>query len=199
LVNERFDLARRDEIYTAAALRASFCWLVAFSDRCLGPYLPAKGDDEPPSRRTQLTSEETARALVALAQQRLREAAADGRLLQSRKLARLLFDWARHSPEGAAAVRRWTDEQLADDDAVVAFARMTVSTSKVASMGWDGDGDRIARKEDRVDLKMFEEILDGARLEARVDELLTREGLPENQVVVLRRFKAAPRKSVREH
>jgi len=197
LVTDRFDLERRDAIYLTAAQSAPFGWLTDFSDRCLRFYLPRENGDAP-SPGSQLTTEKTARRLVALARKRVRAAAADGSLLGNRRLPRLLFDWARQTKKGTSEVRRWTDDQLSWDEAVVAFADMTISTATVASMGWDGDGDRVARKQDRVDLKTFEHVLDGPRLEARVDEVLKRADLDEESRRTLERFKAAPRKSARE-
>jgi predicted KAP-like P-loop ATPase len=196
LVTERFTLDRREEIYAAAAKDAPFGWAMEFADRCLRHYKPRSGQSAPSGEP--LTSLKAANALSALARKKVRAAAKDGALLKSRKLASLLFDWAGQSARAKGEVRRWISEQMTNDEAVVALAAMTISTAKTASMGWDGDGDRVARTQDRVSLDAYADILDSARLESRVDELLASGTLGDEQRATLERFKAAPRKSIRE-
>lgn len=197
LVTDRFDLATRDQIYRAAAEHAPATWLCDFADRCQRQY-----DPDPESSRSvpsePLVSQEMAQELVALSIERLRASAADGSLVRSGRLGRILFDWARRSPEGASEVRRWTDERLADDEFVLAMANTMISVVTSTSMGWDGDGDRVSRAADRVSNDIFNDVLDVPAHEARVDELLAGDQLGDEQRHLLERFKAAPRKSARE-
>jgi len=197
LVTDRFDIARRDRIYRSAAEQAAVTWLCDFADRCQRQYEP-----DPDSSRSApsepLVSQEMAQELVALSVERLRAAAADGSLVRSPGLGRLLFDWARRSPEGASDVRLWTDERLADDEFVLAMAEAMISVVTTTSMGLDGDGDRVSRTSDRVNNDIYNDVLDVPAHEARVDELLAKGQLGDGQRALLERFQAAPRKSVRE-
>ncbi len=92
-------------------------------------------------------------------------------------------------------MRRWTDERLAEDAFVVAMANETTSIALTHSMGFDGNGDRVARQVARVNFEHYGEILDCERLEARVDEILASSELTDDDRQILDRFKAAPRGS----
>lgn len=197
LVTDRFDLARRDRIYWAAANQAEVAWLCDFADRCQRPYDPDPGSSRSAATEP-LVSREMAEELVALSVERVRAAAADGSLVKNGRLGQLLFDWARRSPEGASEVRKWTDARLADDEFVLAMANAMISVVTSTSMGWDGDGDRVSRASDRVSKDIYNKILDVPAHEARVDVLLACGQLKEEERQLIERFKAAPRMSVRE-
>ena len=189
LVTARFDVATRDKIYRSAAEHAAVTWLCDFADRCQRQY-----DPDPENSRSvsdQLVSQEMAQDLVALSIERLRAAAADGSLVKSAQLGRILFDWARRSPEGASEVRRWTDERLADDEFVLAMAKSMISVVTSTSMGWDGDGDRVSRTSDRVHDDIYNDVLDVPAHGARVEELLAKGQLGDEQRALLEQFKAA--------
>jgi hypothetical protein len=65
-------------------------------------------------------------------------------------------------------------------------------------MGRDGDGDRVSRTSDRVHNDIYNDVLDVPAHEARVDELLAKGQLGDEQRALVERFKAAPRKSACE-
>ena len=197
LVTERFNLARRSEIYRSAAEHAAITWLCDFAERCQRQYEP-NHDSSHTIPSEPLVSQEIAQELVALSLDRLRAAAADSSLTNSTRLGRVLFCWAQSSPEGAKEVRRWTDASLAKNEFVVAMAKAMISVATTTSLGWDGDGDRVSRKVDRVDNEIYKDILDVPSHLARVEELLAEQQLDNEQTMLLERFKAAPRKSFRE-
>ncbi len=196
MVTDRFELPLRDVIYAAASKDASFAWRWIFSERCRDDYDPnPRPRSSPPS--PPLVTEATAKKLARQSLVALRAAAADGRLVKAIRLPRLLFDWSRRTSRGVAEVRRWTDEQLANDAFVVAMAKATTSIATTTSMGWDGDGDRVSRQIARVDFEPYKKILDTDRLELRVDEVLAATTLNDAQRGILEKFKSAPRGSHR--
>lgn len=191
LVHDRFDQARRDEIYRQAFETASLEWATDFAERCLRYYATAEDEgrslDEPP------VSQPVADDFRDLALAKLRAAAADGSLATHGKLVVALFAWNRLNGEDDAEIRAWTDATLDSDPFVVALAKQIPSESWSFGMGLDEMGDRVSRRTLRVNLEPFADILDVPRLEARIEELAVRDDLLAEDRAVLTAFRDTPK------
>lgn len=192
LVHNRFDQARRDEIYRQAFETASLEWAIDFAERCLRYFAePEEGErrslDEP------IVSELVAQEFRNSALAKLRAAAADGTLSAHSKLVVMLFAWRRLNDDEAEEVIAWTDEILDNESFVISLARQIPSEAWSFGMGLDEMGDRVSRRTVRVDLQPFADILDVPRFEARVEELMARDELSPEDKAVLTAFRDAPR------
>ena len=190
LVTERFDLDEREKIYSKAMETASVAWACDFASRCCRAYEPVEEGRSPGEA---IVSESVATNFRAMALAKLRAAAADGTLLDRRGLASLLFEWRRLSPEGADEVRRWTGERLTDDRFVLAMTSTMTSVGWAQGMGWNGMGDRVARRTIRVHEEPFREIVDVTVLDRRAEELIARPDLDEADRSILETYRNAPR------
>lgn len=193
LVTDRFDEARRTEIYSAAMDSASLHWCCDFAERCLRGFKPTEDGRE---RSEALVPEEVANRFGQLALTKLRQAAASGELVAHRDMSSLLFEWRRLAGDDGVEVKAWTHKSLANSAFVVAMARAIPTVGWSQGMGFDGMGDRVARRTVSVKLAVFETILDTAKFEARVTELLGEKDLTEEHRAALVNYREAPR---REH
>lgn len=192
LVHDRFDQARRGEIYRQAFETASVEWATDFAERCIRPFLPhqegqQRNFDEP------IVAEPIAQELRASALAKIRNAASNGILATHAKLVVMLFAWRRLNDGDSSEIRAWTDATLSNDNFVLTLARQIPTESWSYGIGFDEMGDRVSRRNLRVDLEPHREILDVPRFEARIADLLTTGGLKEQDRAALATFQDTPR------
>lgn len=189
LVHDRFSLAERDSIYASAMAGASLKWGCDFTERCLGPFSKDPDDDK---RRDPIVSKEIAEQFRALCLANLRVAAEDGTLVRHPRLKALLFDWYRLSG-GASEPGAFIEASLQDDAFVLALARLLPSESWSHGMGFDGMGDRVSQRHVVVDYSQYEGLLDGARMDARANEIVAAGTASLDDIATLREFLAVRR------
>jgi hypothetical protein len=192
LVHDRFEVGQREDIYRRAMARAALDWACDFAWRCSRPYDPTR---EEKGQSQVIVGKEASAEFHALALDKLRAAARDGELLTHRRFRSLIFDWYRFSYEGAAEVRRWTDEQLSNDAFIVTMAEAMTGIGWASGIGFDGMADRVARRTTSVYLDSYKDILDVESFEARVRELLDRPIPDSRERDILRTYMDAPRKT----
>jgi hypothetical protein len=190
LVTDRFEEPEREGIYGAGIDVAPVGWCCDFASRCMRAFV--RYDERELGAR--IVSEPAARAYNAQALARLRAAAEDGSLTEHRRLAYLLFEWARIGEEDDAEVRRWTDDQLASDRFVVMMAKAMCAIGWSQGMGLDGGGDLVARRMVRVNTRIFRDILDVDRLERRIGELIAATTISNDDRAFLIAYRDAPRR-----
>lgn len=192
LVHDRFDQAQRGEIYRRAFETASVEWAADFAERCIRFFAPLEAGE----RRTfdePIVAEPVAVEFQASALAKIRHAAADGTLANHPKLVVILFTWRRLNGGDSSEIRNWTDATMDDDQFVVALARQIPSESWSFGMGLDEMGDRVSRRNLRVDLEPLREILDVTRLELRITDLSETDPLNDEDRVALMTFRDTPR------
>lgn len=195
LVNDRFDQARRDDIYGAAFATASLEWSTDFAESCIADY--QLREDGRQGRNDPLVSQPKSEEFRIHALEKIRTAAANGSLAAHPKLVPLLFTWRRLNGGDNAELTTWTDGMLNDDAFVIALARQIPSESWSYGMGFDEMGDRVSTRTLRVNLEPFGGFLDVPGLEARVRELADREETNAEDRAVLTAFRDIPRGSHR--
>jgi hypothetical protein len=193
LVTGRFDEVGRTEIYKAAMETASLHWCCDFAERCLRGFRPTEDGREPAEP---IVPEEVASRFGQFALAKLRQAAESGELARNRDISSLLFEWRRLAADDGAEVRAWTHENLADPAFVVTMARAIPTVGWAHGMGFDGMGDRVARRTVTVKLAVFDTVLDTTKFESRVEELLASGNLSEKDRAALTALGDATR---REH
>jgi predicted KAP-like P-loop ATPase len=179
LTLERFDLAKRSSVLTAACQKASLGWLIDISDSAYRDYHPLEGKN-PETEANCLTTLADAEKLHELALKRIRAASKTGQLLNHGELPYLLFRWC---DEEAPKVLKWTAAQLKQDKGAVRFAHAFTAHSWVHSLG-----DRVARREIRASLESIERILDKDIFRARLEELAVGDALGKDDAVAVRTF-----------
>ncbi len=196
LVRDRFDQTQRDVIYRQALETASLEWATDFAESSLRDHAPRedgrRGRDQPP------VSDAVAEQLGQMALAKLRAASSDGTLAQHPKMVVMLFAWSRLNGGDHAEIRAWTDTMLNDNEFVVRLANQIPSESWSFGMGMDEMGDRVSRRSLRVNLEPYVDLLDVARLEARVGDLIGEEGLNAGQLEALTTFRDTPRGNHRD-
>jgi predicted KAP-like P-loop ATPase len=188
LLRDRYDQERRTALLAEACNHASLGWLGDIAGRCSRDYERTSQADG--RERESLVSRDGATRISALMLERIRAAAGDRSLIQNPELRPLILRWSELA--SVEDVRRWTDQQLAFDDFVVAFAKNSIQRSWRQGMAlFDNMGDRVAEARDHVRLEPFNQLLDVARFRQRVSALLDGPNTSDSDRAVLRRFSVA--------
>lgn len=188
LTLERFNLARRSAVLMTACQTAALGWLVDFASSAFDDYHPREGKEPEPESRCLIT-EPAAEELRGKTLLRIRAAAESGELGTHAKLGYLLYRWRDLAEDDGAEVKRWTDAQLSQDDMIVRFA------NALTSHGWSQSvSDAVAQRTTLANIPGLEAIMDKDRLRARVEELVTKDALPEPDAVTVREFLEAWRR-----
>jgi predicted KAP-like P-loop ATPase len=195
LVHDRFDPADRDAIYRKAMATAALAWGCDFAARCYRYFEPSRKEKE---YDMPIVSREAAVDFRKLAVEKLRDAAQNGELPMHRRFLGLLFDWSRFSEDGAAEVRRWTDQQLSERAFLIRMAEAMTSVGWVQGLGYDGMGDRVAQKSVHVSTEIYDKILDVEAFETRIREILASSTVDERERDILATYLNAPRRKEAE-
>jgi predicted KAP-like P-loop ATPase len=119
-----------------------------------------------PAGGAALLTLEQQEALEAIALRRIREAAGDGALIDSPRLAHLLHRWRQWGAEaGEAEVRRWVQEVIRSDEGLLRLLENYLSRGSVAS-AWG------SRNFYRLDPRSFQDVLEVPALCRRARSLL---------------------------
>lgn len=183
----RFPLEERSALLLAAIQGAEPAWCADLAERCRNVYEPRNGKD-PTIESEALADGSTAKKVVAIALDRLREVAGDGRILDANGTNSPLWALYRLSPSGSEEIRTLTDQYLENDRHTILLARALTSTTWTHAVGLSGMGDRVAKASPRVDRSAIDNIVDGERLIARVDQLLENRDINAEDRAVLQRF-----------
>ena len=138
-------------------------------------------NDRAPAMDERLLDPKSIKKLRAHWKKRLAKLAADGSLIISGNLARVLYRWAGIADD--VTVKKWTDEQLDNDDAVVRLAVAVTNVKTVQSIG-----DVASRKIPYVDRSASEKIVAVDRLIERAKEVRETSALPPTSSAFLDRF-----------
>jgi hypothetical protein len=157
-------------MFMAACERASLAWLIDFTDSAYADYHP-RGGKSPQPEENCLTTAADADTLRLKMLERIREAAASGELAAAKNLAYLLFRWRDLARDDGVEVRKWTNVQMDDDATTATFAKAFTSYSWSQSLGIDGLGDAVAKRNTRANVDSLDQILDRAKLRARIEDL----------------------------
>jgi hypothetical protein len=190
LVHERFQQAEREQIYGIAMATASLGWSCRFAERCVGYFKPREdGHDlgEP------IVSQPTAEAFHTAAIGKLQLAAEDGSLVRHKRLSTLMFAWVRLNSGDASEVRAWTDRALDADAFMLALTENLPTDAWTHGMGFDGMGDRVARRITRVELAPYESVLDVPRFLGRVAQMIEHHSTSAEDRSQLEGFLRVPR------
>jgi hypothetical protein len=182
----RFELAERSQIVSEAATVASLGWLVDVAERCAEQKKKGRADAD------KLIDDHRTDAVVALAVERLKAAAADGSLARREDLCTLLHSWKRLTPDGLPAGHDFVNRHLNDDGLVVRLAKAAVGTTSVHT-----EGDFVARRERSVRPEAFETFIDFETFTRRAEDVLARAGICEAWRQVLTEFRDLQRKMAR--
>jgi predicted KAP-like P-loop ATPase len=193
LIRDRFEQPRRSEFIENACATASLGFLCDIARRCHGDYKPNEGEQR--EQREPLVVREVADRLLDLCRQQLQQGAENGTLKRHRDLITLLFEWADFASDDE--VRRWTDAWLADDGFVVLLTERVIQTSWSQGLGFGGLGDVVARRNDYVHFEPMQAIIDIPRFRVRVNDLLDRDDLTDEDKAQLERFNATPERDPR--
>lgn len=189
LVLDRFDQEKRSELIKNACGYAQLEWLDRISRRCLNEHLEREDQDQKPYE-DRFVTHNVATEIREMFAVNLRSAAADGSLSQHQSIVTLLYRWS--DLDGAAKVRSWTDQNLDDDDFVVSLAEKLIKTSWTQGLSFSGMGDRVSRKHEYVNFESTREFLDVERFRCRVNELIEKNDIGDEESQILKKFQNTP-------
>lgn len=170
LLIERTSLEERSAILMRAAKSAALSWANDLHWSAFEDFHPREGK-QPESEGNCLLTEADVEILGKDAKARIRQAAEDGSLLTSPSLARLLYSWRHYNDDDSSGLKKWTTAQLADAGSVVKFAAAFTTHSWSQGMGWNGGGDRVAKRSAKVHPDSFGNLFDLNALRGRATEV----------------------------
>lgn len=180
LLLERTSLEERSAILMRAAKPAALSWANDLHWSAFEDFYPREGKQPEPEANCLLT-EPDVEILGKAVKARILRAAEDGSLLTSPSLARLLYSWRHYNDDDSSEVVKWTSEQLADTAAVSKFANASTTHSWSQGMGWNGGGDRVAKRSARVHPDSMKDLFDLDLLRARAIKVRDDQRTPETE------------------
>ncbi len=190
LLLERTSLDERSAILMRATKSAALSWANDLYWSAFEDYHPREGKEPEPEGKC-LLSEADTDALGKDVKGQIVRAANDGSLLVSPSLAQLLYAWRHFSNEDSAAIISWTGAQMSNADSVAKFAAAFTTQSWTQGMGWDGDGDRVAKRSARVNPAQLSNFFDLTVLRMRAQEVHDDPQTPETERKTLSEFLVA--------
>jgi predicted KAP-like P-loop ATPase len=170
LLLERTSLEERSAILMRSAKSAALSWANDLYWSAFEDFHPREGKQPEPEGNCLLTEADT-EILGNDVRARIRKAADDGSLLTSPSLARLLYSWRQYNDDDSSELVKWTSAQLVDTGSVAKFAAAFTTQSWSQGMGWNGGGDRVAKRSARVHPDSLANLFDLDTLRARATEV----------------------------
>ncbi len=189
LTADRFTIDERTDLYFSALANASLGWLVDFVSSAKGHYQDR--DDGPRREEDCLVREDAIDRLVDQALAEIRDAAADGMLLQHQDLFYILYRWRDFLENDPTEVRAWTDPLLINDDALLTLAKELTGESWSQGIGMFGLGDRVSRRTIRAQIDENTDILDVDRFRTALERLQASGNLNDDDQKVVDDFLTA--------
>jgi hypothetical protein len=164
-------------MYLEACKTATLVWLVDFANSAVNDYYPRKGKEPEPEENC-LTTKDDAEKLREMALKAIREAATDGRLLQS-DIAWTLFRWRDLAGDEGKEARDWTGKQLDRDEALAPLAKSFTGEVFSQGIGMFGDvPDLVGERKTKANVKSMDIFMDRDRFRDRLEEVEKRGTLP---------------------
>jgi predicted KAP-like P-loop ATPase len=176
LTLDKCTLEERGQIIIQACQDAQLGWLVYFTRVALWEYFPREGK-EPELPERCLVARQHIQTLKEHALKAITNAAAVGDLISHPELPSILFRWRDFTDGDETSVKKWTNSQLAIDDAVAMLANAFTGESWTHGGGMFGVGDRVATRIIRASVDGLESIVDVEKFRYRLEELEKRDDL----------------------
>jgi predicted KAP-like P-loop ATPase len=176
LTSDICTLEERGQVFIQACHDAQLGWLVYFTRVALWEYFPREGK-EPELPERCLVARQHIQTLKEHALKAITNAAAVGDLISHPELPSILFRWRDFTDGDETSVKKWTNSQLAIDDAVAMLANAFTGESWTHGGGMFGVGDRVATRIIRASVDGLESIVDVEKFRYRLEELEKRDDL----------------------
>ena len=177
LTGDRYTLDERTDVYISALENASLGWLVDFTSSARRDYRDR--EDGPRREEDCLVNEDAIDPLVERTLTEIRASAANSSLLQHKDFIRILYHWRDLMDNDPTEVRAWSDNLLADDEALITLARELTGESWSHGMGFHGLGDRVAQRHTRAKIDENTDILDVDRFRTELERIQASSQLDE--------------------
>ena len=179
LTMDRFGLAKRSEVLTAANESAAVGWFVYLADSAFSDFHPRPGRS-PVAENSCLTTANDADVLRTKALQRLRDAAASGDLKKHPNLVYLLYRWRDLAGDGGAEVQGWVNSQLSNDDMIITL------TKAFTTHGWSHSiSDTVAQRTTNINIEGIEAILNKGEFRVRIEEVAANQHLISEDAAIV--------------
>lgn len=172
---KRLGRPQRTEILLRAAQRGEALAVITHEVSVLGQQHGRFGSEQPDPEDQRIVSEEGLAELEKVALRKIRQAAAQGRLLTTPDLPHILYRW-RDWSGGEQEPREWATGMTDDDNGLLAFLAAFIS------VGWrQSISDVVGTKTYRLNPKVIQPFLDPASVAKRLPDILARKDIPEEQ------------------
>lgn len=191
VTRERFTPDERSEVLWTAAQRAALGWLVDFASSAVGQHSEQRknGPKRPDDCLVQSVVLEPLRRLVL---ESIRAAAAGGALIGHKDLVNILYRWRDFLDGDTTEVREWTGARTLEDEGLVALAQGFTGHSWSMGIGGFGSlGDRVSKATVKAEVGDNTEIIDPKAFRERLDALVARGSLSEENLRIVQTFLAA--------
>lgn len=170
LLLERTSLDERSAILMRATKTAALGWANDLYWSAFRDYHPREGKEQEAEGNCLLTEADT-EILGKDVKGRIERAAADGSLLASPSLARLLYSWRQFDNEDSSSVVAWTGAQMASAASIAKLAAAFTTESWSQGLGGVGGGDRVAKRSANVHPASLNDLVDLPTLRMRATEV----------------------------
>ncbi|MBB6186666.1 P-loop NTPase fold protein [Rhodanobacter sp. MP7CTX1] len=187
VTEDRFTLEEKSALYLAATERATLGWLVDFVSSAYADHYPRQGREL--DLATALTTKEALPALIERALNALRQAAQDDSLLLQRDIMYCLYRWREFAGDDGAEMKAWLTDRMRRDDVLVRLARALTSESRTTGLGGFGSlGDRVSRREMRVDIRSDFDLFDPDQFRTALERIAREQRRPAEDLEAVRVF-----------
>jgi hypothetical protein len=137
---------------------------------------------------------------MELATRNRKHAARSGRLSRSKKSGAftgcvhffwLLYQWKKFDASAVGEIRSWLEEQMKQDAVLVTLARALTGESWTTSLGMFGLGDRVSKRQVRVQISDDMELLDLAKFRAELERIVREKAVAPDDLMAVQTFLAA--------
>lgn len=187
VTENRFSLEEKTDLYLAATELASLGWLVNFVSSAVDDYQPRDGGSVDLS--TCLVTADAIPVFKDRALTALRQAAAEGTLIQEEDLMYNIYQWRDLSDSGGAETKAWLSKVMKEDAALVILAKSLTGVSWSAGLGGFGSlGDRVSRRNLRAQIGSKFDLFDTSQFKAELERIVTEQRLPADDIDAVKAF-----------
>lgn len=187
VTDDRFTLEEKSALYLAATEHSALGWLVDFVSSAYDDHYPRQGREV--NLSTALTTKEVLPALIERALKSLRQAAQDDSLLHRRDIMYCLYRWRDFASDGGAEMKAWLTDRMQRDEVLVRLARALTSESWTTGLGgFGGLGDRVSRREVRVNIRSDFDLFDPDQFRTALERITREQRQPAEDLEAVRVF-----------
>ncbi len=170
LTFDQYELEEKSSIFLKASKNAQVGWLVDFTSSSIDDYYPKNGEQQEKPEKC-LISQKDVSLLKTITLNKIKAITKSDKLINHPNLLNILLYWKEFYPDEETSIKEWTNNQLESNESVSILARAFTSERWSQNLGFDGLGDRVAKKIYKVSLKRLDNLIDVKKFLNRLEEI----------------------------